>query len=90
MTEFKARVEGEKVILETVNGNPLHIREVIVKYSVTSLSPTDERGRRVISEENVIEKTVNKLEIPTRGLEVIAVSVIFKKGDFTLREDLSI
>ncbi|WP_252896527.1 hypothetical protein [Metallosphaera hakonensis] len=64
MTEFKARVEGEKVILETVNGNPLHIREVIVKYSVTSLSPTDERGRRVISEENVIEK---KLSISWRS-----------------------
>ncbi|MEM0072645.1 MAG: hypothetical protein QXM17_06675 [Metallosphaera sp.] len=90
MPEFKAKVEGEKIILETGNGLPILVREVIVKYSVTSLSPTDERIRRTISDEIEINKATNKIEVPTRGLDVIEVSVIYKKGDQTLREELTL
>lgn len=90
MTEFKARLDGERIILETVSGAPLLIREVIVKYSVTSLSPSDERSRRTITDETRVEKVTNRLEIPTRGLDVVEVTVIYKKGESTLREDLAI
>ncbi|QKQ99343.1 hypothetical protein GWK48_02090 [Metallosphaera tengchongensis] len=90
MVKFKAKIDGEKIILETIDGKPIQVREIIVKYSVSSTSPSEERTRRVISDSLMVEKGITKFEIPTKGLDVVGISVIYKEGEQTLREDLNI
>lgn len=90
MGEFKARKEGEKIILETTSGKPLLVREVIVKYSLTTLTPENERARRVVSDSVKVGTAISRLEIPVRGLEVVGIDVIYTKGDFTLRDEIQV
>lgn len=90
MSEFRARLEGEKLILESISGQPLFIREIIVKYALTALSPENEHFRRIVSDSIKIGSKLSRLEIPVGGLDVVGVDVIYTRGDFTLRDEIQI
>ncbi|MBW9140336.1 MAG: hypothetical protein K1T65_01245 [Candidatus Aramenus sp.] len=91
--KFTAKLLGGKLILENVSGKNLFVREVLVKYKVTVVTPQGDVGVRTVTDEVKVEgelKKDGKIELPLTTSDVVEVSVIFKDGDITLREDISL
>ncbi|AWR97771.1 hypothetical protein DFR86_09575 [Acidianus sulfidivorans JP7] len=91
MSIFTAKLNGEKLILENKSGHPIFIREILIKYRVTFNTIEEKTGLRIITDSVPINKEINnKIEIPVKVTDISEVSVIYKKDDITLREDISV
>lgn len=91
MRIFTARLEGEKLILENKTGKPIFIREILIKYKITVTTVDEKPGLRNITDSIVINKEIkDKIEIPINIRDVAEVSVIYKKDNITMREDIAV
>ncbi len=91
--KFSVKLLGGKLILENISGRKLLIREIILRYKVSTITPEKEVGLKTISDEIRMEKEIennSKIEIPLTINDVVEISVIYKDEDFTLREDISL
>ncbi|AWR94981.1 hypothetical protein [Acidianus brierleyi] len=92
-TKFSVKLLGGRLILENISGRKLLIREIILRYKVSTITPEKEVGLKTISDEIRMEKEIennSKVEIPLTINDVVEISIIYKDGDFTLREDISL
>lgn len=91
MTTFKARLEREKLIIENLTTTPVFVYEVRVKYETTVETIEGKEALRTISDTISVNKEIkDKMEIPLVFQDVAEVSIVYKKGDTTLREDISV
>lgn len=92
-TKFSVKLLGGRLILENISGRKLLIREIILRYKVSTITPEKEVGLKTISDEIRMEKEIennSKIEIPLTINDIVEISIIYKDGDFTLREDISL
>ncbi|ARM76537.1 hypothetical protein [Acidianus manzaensis] len=91
MQIFTAKLNGEKLILENKSGNPIFIREVLVKYRVTVNTIEEKIGLRIITDSIPVNKEItDKIELPIKIMDISEISVIYKKDEITLREDIAV
>ncbi|EZQ06834.1 MULTISPECIES: hypothetical protein [Acidianus] len=91
MRHFKAKVSGETLILENVSGVPLLVRELLIKYYVKVTTEDERTGIRTITDSIPLNVEIrDNIQIPLKISEVAGVSVIFKEGEITMREEVTV
>ena len=91
MRHFEAKICGEKLILQNKSGKTLFIREILIKYRVTVTTVDEKTALRTVTDSIKVDKDIqDKLEIQLASTDIAEISVIYREGDVTLREDISL
>lgn len=91
MGTFTAKLEGEKLILENKTTSAVFVREILIKYKISVETPDGKSAVKTLTDSITVNKQVkDKIEININIRDVVEVSVIYKRDNTTLREDISV
>ncbi|MEM0174439.1 MAG: hypothetical protein QXV69_00615 [Sulfolobaceae archaeon] len=90
---FAVKITGDKALILNTSGLALRVKKLYLVYETTVTTIDERLGLRTVTDEQNMDlelKPDSKIEIPLLIPTLKRISIIFTKGEQTLREDIEV